>query len=343
MLLPIRKFEKLRIESIKYNKRFIHTTCICGLIVGIFPLIEMLPQITKIFFNASDLTETLSEIHDEAEKDIGLSSFSLFLCRIELLLYDLCFIFIYPLLKETKKNKLAIAGVIVVVAVCVLRSILSSGRTALFNLIVHTSVIIVIYIPLFKKYERKKILKYFFLIIGIAGVFFSVITIARSNKYTEKESNYSLPLFISRYAGEGFLNYNNFAFEANETLGGVMTFNSFQEMIGLNPPKITREYLYGIASQKTRIPQNVFYTYIGVFVIDIGPIWTAVFLMLVTFIVHSLIPKNASFIPIHSIFLLVCYLKVLEFGIIGYCYTGSHGYFIFFYLVMYAVMRLQKT
>ncbi len=343
MLQPIRKFESLQLKELKYDNKFIHIVCIIGLAIGIIPLLEMLPQFSKTFLGSANLSDSVQEMHDDNEKYIGLSSIGLLLCRIELVLYDLSFVFIFPLFHDNKKNKLAIAGLIMIILVCNMRSILCSGRTVLFNFIIHFIVLATVLLPMFRQYERKKFIKMTTLLLGISISLFLMITIVRSINYSKRNDDYSFSVFVSRYAGEGFLNYNNYAFDAKETLDGALVFNSFQEILGMQPPKISREYFYGTAYHKQRVPQNVFYTYIGVFVLDLGPLLGAVSLLIIAFLGWQIVPKSCTQIPISRLFLFLCYMKIFEFGMIGYCYSGTSGYYIIIYLVLYAIMRLLKT
>lgn len=344
ILLPVYRFENSHLQAITYNIKIVHLIAIFGLVISIIPFLELLPEIGSMFGGSSgDISDNISEMHDDSdEKEEKLSVLGHYLMRGVWVLYDLSFLLIYPLLKEKKKNYVAILGVVLLIFTRNMLNFAYVSRTGLFVLILHIIVIFIILYPFFVEKE-KKVMKRIVSVIFFSVLFaFVVITLARSTKYSEKQQDYTLAAFVARYTGEGFCNFGGYAFKAKEPLGGVQTLYVPRKMLGIETPLVTREYLYGKAAQKQGVPQNVFYTFIGTFVLDLGPFWGAVLLCFIGWPALLVFGKKRRLIPLSYLYLFSVYVKILEFGPISYVYSSKESEYIVMYFFIFILLRILK-
>ncbi len=341
ILFPVFKYENSKITGITYNIKFVHQVSILGLLLSIIPLMEILPVIGELFGSGS--SDSLAEMHDESEKVEYLSSVSRFLIRGSWALYDLSFLLLFPLLRERKKNYMAISGVLMVLLTCTLRTVSTAGRGGLFRFLVHIIVLFLLFIPFLNGKDKKVLKRVGGGLTVVMLSFFVFITLSRSSNHTERNEDYTLAAYMVRYAGEGFCNYSNYSFNAKEPLYGVYTMYLPRLVLGMETPDISRDYLYNTAERIQQIPQNIFYTFIGIFVIDLGPFWAFMFVVFIFVNGMIIVKRKGTIIPMRYLFLFSVYLKILEFGPIGYVYPGSANIYIMIYAFLFYLMKLNRT
>ena len=342
-LYPVYKYEKYSPISLKYDLNIIHLFCALGLLVSIIPFLELLPEAVALFSGGADnVSDAITEMHDENEKEEKLSLIGSLLMRGVWAFYDISFIMILPLIKEKKKNIIAILGVVMVILTKNMETISTVSRTGLFNLALHAIVCFILFLPFLSAKEKKRVKRFGVIAVGFVAAIFLVITLARGATYQEKSSSgeYTSTVFVVRYGGEGFCNFGNFAFQAKQPMGGIYTLYVPQKLLGKEPPFVDRDYLYNVAESKQGIPQNVFYTYIGYFVLDLGPLWGAILLIAISLLAGSVCVVKGGMLNIATLFLFSVYLKILEFGPIGYVYVNKNSEYILLYLFIFVVMRV---
>lgn len=341
-LIPIYRYEKYCPVSLKYNINIIHLLCILGLLCSIIPFFELIPEAMSLFSGSTEnVSDAITEMHDENDKEEKLSIIGSILMRGVWAFYDISFIMIFPLIKEKKKNPIAILGAIMVILTKNLEAISTVSRTGLFNLVLHAIVCFLLFFPFLTKKEKKQINRIGIIAVSLVATIFLIITLARGSTYEEKSGSgeYTSTAFVVRYGGEGFCNFSNYAFRAKQPMGGVYTLYVPQKLLGMEPPIADRDFWYGIAERKQGVPQNVFYTYIGDFVLDLGPIWGAILLIAISLIINTLCVVRNGFIDIATLFLFSVYLKILEFGTIGYVYINTNSEYIILYLFLYVILK----
>jgi len=345
ILYPIYKFENISQETkgIKYNIKFIYFICYCGLFVSIIPFLELLPSLINIFSaSATQNNEFISDLHDTDIKKEQLSLIGNYLMKGVWTLYDLSFILVFPILKEKKLNYVAVLGLVMILFTKNMQTISTVSRTGLLSFLFHTITTILIFWPYLLKSERKKTLKMAGIFGAIIFFFFGIITLSRSVTYNEKQSNYTTATFVIRYAGEGFCNYGNYAFNTKKTLNGISTLYLPRKILGYETPITTRDYLYNKAEKHLGIPQNVFYTFIGSFVLDLGPLLGAVMLIFLGLIAFYIFKRQWELVPLSYIFLLSIYNKIIEFGPISYIYSNKESEYFLLYLFIFIILRIKK-
>lgn len=338
---PIFKFDRLHITDIKYNISIINGIAIFGLIVSIWPFWEIFIQIPNLLSHGN-FSEILSDLHDEDEKSIHMSFMGSFLYRIIWALYDLSFLLLLVIYKHPKKNKWAIAGVVMIILTRNISSILLSSRGQLLRTILQLLLIFIIAFPLLKIKAKRKIIKSGFVLLLIFGGMFTIITIARQMGYEEKNEDFTMIYFLSRYIGEGLINFSQHIPNLKEPIGGNLCFWHIFQILGMDPPLITREYFYGYAESLTGIPQNIFYTFIGTYVMDIGFIGSITYIIASSFIIINLIKVKGTVIPISSLFVIFILATIIITGTSTYMLIGKNGQYYWLYLIIYLFLRWKK-
>lgn len=342
LCIPLFKYDSLNIIGIKYNIKVINSLCVISLFISIIPFIEQFVQIPTLFNATQSLSDTFSDIHDESNKQINFSLVGKFLQRVVWALYDLMFLFILPVIRSKKVNKLALLGIIMVIITRNLEFFLLASRNGLLRMILQLVLAFIILYPLMTAFEKKKVIRIMTLLItAIIGVF-TLITIARQIGYSEKNEEYTMLYFLSRYAGEGMINFNQYIFDIKNYTNGDYTLWTFKNLLGFDVPPLTRDYLYGHIQTTTGIPMMVFYTFIGFIVIDLGPIATLFIFIIVAIMLYRLLSFNQKYIPISTLFIFFIFTSTIINGTCVYQYSGKSSEYFWLYLTIFIFLRWKK-
>lgn len=337
---PLILYDKNKFKAIKYNPFIVEVVCIAGLVCGSVYLADNLMKINTLLSENS--LDVFVELHDEGEGNVNYSLFSRG-CRfvLEWIKYPL-YVFIYPAIKE--KNPMLLTGCIVGILSTVLPSVLMGSRSALINVVFVFIFVYLLYSP-YLSLRRKTILKKYGLIItSVALFFFLTITIVRGNDYSEKNSNFTFYTFITRYAGEGFLNFFQYADKIKENVGGEYCFTHIYNLLGGDiHTGNAREYLSGPVQRMTGIPMMQFYTYIGFFVIDIGLVGTLIFWILLSRLVCKSIYSNTNVLYLSNILILFIYSIIIVNGLCLYMFSWSNDIQLYKALVIVLIMKHFKS
>jgi len=345
-LLPIITIEnKIRNSNDKIiaNYDFLKILGYFILVVSIIPFIESCILLIK----SSGMDSTfLVEAHDQRQMDReyervhSFSSIGSFFLRFCGYFRDLAPVLLFYFLARENRNKWIIIGLLMSILTVNIMAYLNSGRSVLVNTFIY---FIFLYF-LFRKYLdtgiEKKIKKYGIPILSSILVLIIIITIVRFNYYFGGRgfSDTNVLEWISLYAGEGMLNFNEYVWGMNTTMDGDYCFSYYKELLGMDTFTETfdrRTYWEPL----TGIPQHIFYTYIGNIVEDLGKMGGIAFFMIVALSMYSVI-KKANYIYLHNIFLIFIWAKLLLGGYAYYCYSGMDGKVLLIDLILYVMLRL---
>lgn len=339
---PLFKYDSLKIIGLKYEINTVNWICIIGLFVSIVPFIEQLMQIQMLFNTNLSIADTFSDIHDDNDKQINYSVVGKIFQRIVWALYDLMFLFFLPVIRSPKVNKLALLGIIMVLITRNMEFFLLASRNGLLRMILQLVLIIIILYPLMTKKERRRIIKIIIILTTSIISVFVLITIARQMNYSEKNESFTMLYFLSRYAGEGMINFNQYMFNIENYTNGDYTLWTFKNLLGYDIPPFSRDYLYGHMQHVTGIPMMVFYTFIGFFVIDLGPVFTLFFFSFIAFVMCKLLTYNNSLIPVSTLFIFYIFSSTIINGTCVYQFTGKNTEYIWLYLAIFLFLRWKR-
>lgn len=333
---PIRTYDKLNNLSLCYSLSIVRYICIVGFLLSLLPLLEMLPKVGTIF-NASNLAVMMSDLHDDDDKDLGLSMIGNLCFQLLNYGYSLFLLCILPLFKNLKENKFYLFCVFFVILTMNFCAIINSTRGILVETIINLGVLFVIYLPWLSPKERQKILKYLLGFLLSTFFIFALLTVMRNKIYVQSEESSTLSAFIFQYGGEGFINFNQYMDKIIHHTNGDFCFYTFKRMLGCDVPDTYRGYLYTIEDY-VGIRLMIFYTFIGFFVIDIGYWGTLLFFLLISRIVKVPINKIKS-ISFANLYLIFWYASIIANGTSLYKFSLKASNHIIFMLLIYILLK----
>jgi oligosaccharide repeat unit polymerase len=171
---------------------------------------------------------------------------------------------------------------------------------------------------IFKPYIDQRLLKLInkigLVIISVVVLGFSVITISRyvsSDSYLYRNSIWE---WIYLYFGEGPLRFNNDLWSNNSFLYGKNSFN-------IVTSNLEREKLQILFERKSGLMLEVFYTYIGDFVIDFGFFGAFFICFIINRVLKRLIRKKVLFLA--DVFILITVYQIFLIGFAAFLFRGT--------------------
>jgi oligosaccharide repeat unit polymerase len=185
-------------------------------------------------------------------------------------------------------------------------------------------------------YDKRKTIMIPFVIAVILGImYFTIISLARFETYDHG------PLFgILDYWGQPAINFGDYFDHFTVFQHGTLNFPYVQRILGLPHREGVVDY-FDQASTDTGYYLGVFYTFIGSFFIDFGPIGTAILVLVASFLGFVLFRKSDE-IPIYKIILMVLYCQIPLQGLFIFNLLNDNGNkYIFFMLILSFIIRIK--
>lgn len=339
---PLFVFDKMDINIISYNISFFNAIGIFALVISIEPFIEILPHISELF-SVPDASDLVRELHDADERGIRLSSIGGKCVHMLVYIYDLMFIAIYPLIKSPKRNRFALYGVFLLIIVRNLIALLAASRSFLLSTILRFVILLLIFYPHLSLREKKVIKKVSLYLGTFFFCIFVFLTIMRQQSHQSSIDDFTLLYFVSRYAGEGTLNFSQNIPHIKNYIGGDYCFAAEKAIMGMDTHELSRNYLSGTLTNRTGITQNIFYTFIGFFVMDIGLLGSFSFFLFISIIMIILIRRSNQRISIGIMFLLFIYASIIVDGTCIYRYCGGNSLFLLVDIVLAIFIVLNEN
>ena len=340
LALPIMKYDKLRVTKVIIPMNVVYFICYLSLLLSIVPFIELFPSLKDVFSN-SDLASTFSDIHDDNEKTLPLSFVGRQCYRLLRYMYLPTLLCMIPVLTG-KKKMLPLLGIGLSMAVVIIAALLLSTRGIIFATIIYVSLMIVMYYPLLKKNEISRIIRFLVIIMSIVFIAFFTITIYRNIYHQDSMNDYSLVVFLARYAGEGFINFNQYFGHILDFTNGDYCFYVLKKLIGMDMPTVDRDYIMSVVSSHVGIPMMVFYTFIGFFVIDIGYVGTIIFFIIVSLLVKNEMKIINGTIYFHQLFLIFIYVAIIADGTCVYRYSWNTSAQLLVMILLYFLLKILE-
>lgn len=254
--------------------------------------------------------------------------------NIFLYIVILCFFYC---LTRNHINKVIMIGMIISIIIGILYPISKGLRT---NTIMVIFAIISAYL-LLKKWmspKRKKIIISLMLGISIPIlILLSVLTVSRFG-----DSNEGSVGSVFSYTGQCNLNFNNYGLDAGGIRYGDRTCRIFKEILGFdNVPN-------GVVSRRFKYPNlwmddYVFYTFVGDFTIDFGPIIGGIIIILFSLLFCSLTKPNRQSLSFSQ--LIIVYFAVLipfQGGMYLFNFSDGGNYTIMAFVFSAFIFNIQK-
>jgi oligosaccharide repeat unit polymerase len=244
----------------------------------------------------------------------------------------LCFYF----MTLEKKNYWLIGGLLLSILINILVTITHGQRGVVIISILTT---IVGYL-LFKRYMSNRI-KRTFRVIGISGVVaisfpIAAITMSRFGDYKVDVGG-----IMNWYIGQGSLYFNNYGLDAGGIRNGDRTMYLVKRVIDPDTPKnfVERREKY----HTLKIDDYFFYTFVGDFTIDYGPVAAFVIFVVFNIIILLLIRPRDGTIHLYQMLLLYFSMCIcMQGGMTLFSYSDFMGLRIVVTLMLYVYLRYHK-
>jgi oligosaccharide repeat unit polymerase len=335
---PLLRFKDKKISSIKMPDPNLMN--ILSVIMIISFMVKLLTEISSLSFDSQLFDPmTLAENYEERGRVGGTPSFGLSnaLRFLSFLFSDTLVLFLfYNLLM---KNKLLSIGIVLSLFSYLILSLSDGDRNHLFNVIID----IPFFYLLFRHKLTKKTRKIFFLPLISVGLILIIamgaITMGRFGN--DKRGEAYLIYSLETYASQNFIFFNNYGLDAGGIRYGNNTANLFKRMIGLKASDNIEEGR--IMYSNLKINDSRFYTFVGDFTLDYGPIVGFILLMLMTILFSRLLRAKKREYHFNQIVLLtgLYHICVHGFSLFSYAFLMPNMKLIFLFF-LYALLGLKK-
>ena len=235
-------------------------------------------------------------------------------------------------LKLTKRNLFFIACHILIVLLQVVRILSSAHRGPMFYLLFNVIFGILIFYDFFAKKVKKNILLFSVsvIVLGICALAFMTIT-----RFGEKQTSKSNPLFSAiSYTGHSSLYFNKYVLDNKKYLWGNYCVPLLRKAIGL------RMFSTSERRDTCDVPAGAFYTHIGCFCLDFGPIVT--FIIMLTIFIFFV--KRRFLCTLEHLLILYLLANICVQGIMLFCFGLWNGNLhLLAYLFMYICIKLNTN
>jgi len=294
-------------------------------IISIIIIIAALVQFVTIITNFSSIvTKMINDISAGAEMyadmlsnydEAGDHKIKNIFAIISNLFSNISILMLFYYLSLENRNKFILVGLILAVILLPLSSIAMGLRGGAVNNIMTTLISYVLFKSFLSEKVRKNIRKIAIVVVLFISIPVLLITFSRFSDNEEIPVGYSLEW----YYGQAFLNFNNYGLDANGIRYGDRTASLAKQIIWKDTPRNFLERLDKYSYML--INESMFYTFVGDFTLDYGPILTVlIFLILSTFFVFKTKISNDT-ILFHQL--------ILIYFVICVCVQGTMTLFPF--------------
>lgn len=340
--MPIRHFNTNKIDSIqKPSMQLLNAMCIFYIIMQLVSLPDIISNMNLLGLLIQS-EDAGAELYRETVTDSqfagmsmgsGISNlpsiFSNFFSRLGILF------FFYHLTLQ-KKNKWILIGLSLSIVIYILSFLLTGQRGGSFKIIV-TSIITYFALKKFiPESINKKIMR-----IGIIGLVLICIPyyFLTSSRFASNRGGVATSLYS--YMGQNNLNFNLYALDNNGIRYGDRVVPVFKKILGCeNVPNNFWERRWKYPHLK--INDEAFYTYVGDFTIDFGPIIGGVILVILGLFVFWKTRIQNRTLLFHQLILLHFIMCIcMEGGMSLYPFADSSNMVVIVYLIAYLCFKYE--
>jgi oligosaccharide repeat unit polymerase len=315
MMYPLKKFSAEKITCHRIKKVLYIDTLSIIVIISIF--VNFLFRISSINFSFFSNVESLATNYAESlQKARGYEDLYFSYDKIAQYLSSMfgglsVFLLGYNLIYL--KRKYITMGLFICLLIRIIMTAHSGGRGALFSILLDAVFVFLCFHKSMTKALKKMFLRWVSIFAGIIIIIFLAITIGRSTMYGRDAF-----VFFGDYAGQSFLNFNAYCLDAGGTREGDRIAQIVRLAVGL---PISRNMFERIDKyQHMKIGENTFYTFVGDFTLDFGPIMGFLILIIISMFFIQVV-KSRSYHFGH-IFLIYILYRIMAFGIIQFPFYG---------------------
>lgn len=336
---PLLRFKDRKVSSIKMPDS--NMMNIISIIIIISFIVKFLTELSSFSIDDTLLDPaTLAKNYYEREREAGEPSFGFSnALRFMSTLFSpvLVLFFFYNILV---KNKLLSLGIAASIVSYLIISLSKGDRFYIFNLFMDIPFLFLLFRHKLDKITRKRV---GWALVGVGSLLvmgLGTLTIGRfaNNKLQTEYLIFS----IETYAAQNFIFFNNYGLDAGGIRYGDNTANLVRRILGLKASNDPHEGQ--LTYSHLKIDNSRFYTFVGDFTLDYGPVAGFFILMLMAILFWRIlrIKDNGEYKFNQIIILTVLYqICVQGFSLFPYSYWMANFKLIFVFL-LYLLLGLEK-
>ena len=299
-------------------------------LLSVIPFIENLSVVLKM--SAIDMAETYDlKQHEEIDTRGHLSTIGHFCNGIVMWLrYIAPILFFYAIATRRKWYVIMLSFLSLLSPVLI--GMMSGGRGPLYGLLTILMLNFILFRTYFDDDITKKVLKIGVILGVLMVIILTLMTFARDEGETYMAINQ-----ITRYIGEGWVNFAETGWYTDVHTGGHSIFNGTGHTFMKSISDFFESRHWEQLSVFTHMRMYVYYTIIGDYYIDFGLIGGLLFPSLLALVFYKTVYQRPNHFS--SIIIINLYAKL---GLTGYgcfCYM-NYAEFVLFTLFVYAICRL---
>lgn len=337
--VPLRRYCVSSPNLIVSNKQYllIDKLSVFMCIIAIIPFVESMFHLPTILANQS----AAADIYDKRLAGIATSDYLSWFGRkfyfIEMLLSLVTPWLLCLQLKKERLNKKLIFGLIACVLTDIIHEMSNGGRSGLVQNFLYLFMVYMLFKGQMSPKVVKKVNFYGLIICGVAVMGLMVVTLARFA--SDDNGNMDNPfIWMSLYAGEGLLNFNNNYWYINPPYSGYGV-NSF--LMGIIDGHFRTVEESWEAGFKLGIQGNIFYTWVSSFFSDFGKYGALMVICLMSFVLSTFRSYRRKRISVLSLGLLCLYSKILVVGVTFYTYGTTYNQMALYIAIIF-LLYLNK-
>ena len=348
MMLSFSPFYKINFAGIRninacnYEKLLFYFSCLL-IVFSFLPLAEHLILLLKNNGDAAQFQQQLSDIYEmKRENDVSQLSFpsrmmngfsSNFRCVTIVL-------FFYFIGKEGYSRTFKILLFLPILN-SVLEHFLGASRASLFFDLANIFLIFLIVQGTYSPNLRRKVKKVLFIIAGSIVSLLSIVSVARYF-FSSKTSLGTSSIFdwIAIYFGEATVRFNTQMWDISAYMQGDNSFSFVKSLLGF-PTFVDLLERRAYWTPKTKISTHVFYTFIGDFYGDFGPIGCVLVVLAFVFpcfLIARYVRRHKDSIKFHHLVYISLWGSICLYGFTYFLYKTYYGFRCFFVQVLFALI-----
>jgi oligosaccharide repeat unit polymerase len=337
IFFPILKFSNNKNNNfILANRQFI---IIVSSLSILFAILFLLLKVRTFSFDLASFAENYIDHTDaQSTKTVGFGFSNFVGISWGILSEFLLLLIVYNILYIKKKP--LIYGLLFGVIVNLLYELSIGARIRLFNFILDLPLVYLVFKEHLSKRMRKSLI-YTFIYIGGLFIFSGyMISAGRSQGKT-----YSIMLTVEDYLCQSFINFNTYGLDAGGTREGEQVAELFVRLSGKDVAAnsmIRRDKFWYL-----NVDNSIFYTFVGDFTIDFGPVFAFFLLLFLSIIFIRLLSQKQKGYHLGHILLLFLVYKICMHGFSLWSYAGIGGnllvliyFFLFYYFKRDSVKKI---
>ena len=317
-LLPIYRYDNFSPQIVISKRQFeiINSLSYVLVFCCVLPLIETIVYLPNAF--SSDTF--IGEMYDKRLMGIAVQDYLSWISRKFYYVIMLCSLLLpvclFVQLKKKAVNTKLVIGLVFSVILDALHNMINGGRSSFMQNLLYIIIVYFLFKNQISDNNRNKIRIGGLIAMSICALAMMVVTISRF--INDNNGIYDNAfIWLTLYAGEGPLNFNNDLWYVDKTVGGYKTCGL---IIGvLSGHFVTVRELWQLGD-KLGVAGNIFYTWIGTLCMDWGKLSTFIIVLLSSFSVFSFIVKRRK-MTIVSFILMCLWARILVLGPIFYTYA----------------------